>query len=527
MIKILVTYPNLEGMEALQNNPYFEIDNQVKPPQEKLPEIIKQHDCLLVRSEVKVTADVINASDTLKLVIRAGTGVDNVDLKAATAKGIVVMNVPGGNTISAAEHTFALILALARNIPQAHGLLKNGTWEKKKFMGTELQGKTLGLIGLGRIGKEIAIRAKSFEMNVIAHDPFISEEFLRSAEIKACSLDDIYAKADFISLHAPLNDSTRHMINAAAIAKMKNGVRIINCARGAIIDTQALYDGLKSGRVKGAAIDVFEKEPCTDSPLFELDNVIVTPHLAASTEEAQVKIAQELSGMVIDFFQKGIIRNAVNMPSLDFETYEKQKPYLDLLEKAGSLQGQLIEGGIKEITIDYAGEISQLKTSIMTLSYLKGLLTPILDTKVNFVNAGVIAKERGIKVKEARSSETVDYTSLITTNVKTDKGEFTISMTLLAHQMPRIVSINGLDIDIIPQGCMILLENVDRPGVIGKTGSVLGDNRINIARMQVGRKTSGGDAITVVNVDDCPTKDVLNKISSIEGVKSVKLIQLK
>jgi D-3-phosphoglycerate dehydrogenase len=524
--KILITYPGLDGLDELKNNTNFEIDHQVKPTPEKLIELIPKHDCLIIRSEVKVTPDVIKAADTLKLIVRAGTGVDNVDLKAATQKGIVVMNVPGGNTISAAEHTFSLILAMARNVPQAHGKLKEGKWEKKKFMGTELQGKVLGLVGLGRIGKEVARRARSFEMKVITYDPFASEDFVRSTNVTVCSLDELYAQADFISLHAPLNETTKHMINSESIAKMKKGVRIINCARGGIIDSQALYEALKSGHVKSAAIDVFEKEPCTESPLFELENVVVTPHLAASTEEAQIKIAHELSGMVVDFFQKGVIRNTVNMPSMDFETYKKQKPYLDLAEKMGSFQGQIIEGGIKGINIEYAGEISGFNTSVLTLSYLKGLLTPILDIKVNFVNAQVLARERKIKVKETKSSESEDYTSLITANVKTDKGELNVSATLFAHQQPRIVNIKGLDIDIIPQGHMILLENTDRPGVIGKIGTTLGSNNINIARMQVGRKASGGEAITIVNVDGCPSKETLGEISRIDGIKKVKLVQL-
>lgn len=270
MTKILVTYSGLEGMEKLLNNPNFQIDNKVKPEPEKLKEMIKEYEALLVRSEIKVTADIINAAEKIKLIIRAGTGVDNIDLKAATAKGVVVMNVPGGNTISAAEHTFSLMLALARNVPQAHGLLVKGTWEKKKFTGTELQGKTLGLVGLGRIGKEVAKRARSFEMRVLAYDPFITEEFLRSTNVKSCTLDELYAESDFISLHAPANENTKYMINAQSIAKMKKGVRLINCARGTLIDANALYEALKSGQVKGAALDVFEKEPCTDSPSLRL-----------------------------------------------------------------------------------------------------------------------------------------------------------------------------------------------------------------------------------------------------------------
>ena len=526
MFKILMTYSNTEGMSKLLKNKNFKVDIVPRPTPEKFKEIVKDYDGLCIRSEVKVTKEIIDVCKNMKLIARAGTGVDNIDLKSATEKGIIVMNVPGGNTISACEQTMALMLALARNTPQAHNSLKSGQWQREKYVGTELQGKTLGLIGLGRIGKEVAKRALAFEMNVIAYDPFVSEDFMQSIGIKPCSLDELYSKSDFISIHTPKNESTKNMINSESIKKMKKGVRIINCARGGIINEADLYEALKTGHIKGAALDVFEKEPPgPDCPLMKLENVIVTPHLGASTEEAQIKIAQEISDMVIDFFEKGIIRNAVNIPSIDFDTYQKQRPYLELIDDLGSFLGQIVEGGIKQVNLEYAGEIPG-NTFILTLSFLKGLLTPILDIKVNFVNAQVIARERGIKLIETKKPESEDYTSIITATVKTDKEESTVSATLFSHKIPRIVNINGINVDIVPQGYMILLKNEDKPGIIGKIGTLLGNSQINIASMQVGRRTTGGEAITIVNVDNSPSDEVSKKISDIDGIRKVKIIKI-
>jgi len=526
---ILMTYSNKEGLEKLLSHPEFKVDIKPKPTQEELAKIIPDYDGLLIRSEVKVTKEVLESARNLKLVVRAGTGVDNIDIPTATQKGIVAMNVPGGNTISAAEHTIALILALSRNVPQAYLSLKSGQWKREKFVGTELQGKTLGLIGLGRIGKEVAKRAQGFEMKVIAYDPFVTEEYAKTIGVELKSLDEVLAESDYISIHTPKNEQTKNLINKETIAKMKQGVRIINCARGGIVDEKALIDGLKSGHIKGAALDVFEKEPLPpDSPLLDpsLENLILTPHLGASTEEAQIKIAQESSELIIDFFTKGIIRNAVNMPSVDIETYKKIKPYLDLNEAIGSMGSQLIEGGIQEVEITYAGEIADFNTSILTPALLKGILTPILDIKVNFVNAGYIAKERGIKIKETKTKETVDYTSLVNLKLATNKEKISISGTVFSHQLPRIVSIKELDVDIQPEGYMIILENVDRPGIIGKVGTLLGENNINIARMQVGRKKVGEEAITIISIDNSVSEEILRKISKIDGITRVKFVQL-
>jgi D-3-phosphoglycerate dehydrogenase len=526
MYKILMTYDNTEGLDALLKNPEFKVEIHNKPTPEKFKELIADYDGLMIRSEVKVTPEIVEAGKKLKFIGRAGTGVDNVDIPSATQKGIVVANVPGGNTISAAEHTIGLMLAMARNIPQAHASLKAKEWKRGNFVGTELQGKVLGLVGLGRIGREVAHRMLAFGMTVVAYDPFVNAEFAKSLGIEVKTLDEVYQVSDYISIHSPLNDTTRNMINAEAIKKMKQGVRIVNCARGGIIDEKALSEAVKSGHVKGAAIDVFPKEPPADWTIVETDNVIVTPHLAASTEEAQVKIAVELSDVVVDFFTKGVIRNAVNVPTLDWETYKKLEPYIKLAEKIGAFQGQSIEGGISGIKMTFAGEISKYNTNPMLAAYLKGLLTPILDIKVNFVNAPVLAKERGIKITETKSEESEDFTSLISATVKTDKDGSSISGTLFSHKNSRIVRLNKQSVDIVPAGCMLLVTNIDRPGIVGQVGMFLGKNNINIAGMQVSRKAEGGEATTIINIDSCVNADVIKQITNLSGVNKVKYIEL-
>lgn len=521
-----MTYNNTEGLDKLLENPEFKIEIHPKPAPEDFKHLIKDYDGLLIRSEVKVTADVIDAAAKLKFIGRAGTGVDNVDTARATQKGIVVANVPGGNTISAAEHTVGLMLSLARNIPQACSSLKTKEWKRDKFGGTELQGKTLGLIGLGRIGREVAHRMISFGMKVVAFDPFASKEFAHSSGIELKTLDELYAESDYISIHSPLNDTTRNMIDANALKKMKKGVRIVNCARGGIIDEKALSEAIKDGHVKGAAIDVFAKEPPTDWTIIENGGTVVTPHLAASTEEAQVKIAQEISEVVIDYFTKGLIRNAVNVPTVEWETYKQLEPYISLSEKIGSFQGQILEGGIKEIEFQCMGEIAAFNTNPLLVAYIKGLLSPILDIKVNFVNAPLLAKERGIKFKESKVQQVVDYTSLLTAKVVTDKGDIVVSGTLFAQKHPRIVSLDGLVVDIVPSGNMLLLSNIDRPGVVGQLGVFLGKNNINIANMQVGRKEVGGEAVTVINVDSEVSQELLKQISNFSGINKVRQVAL-
>lgn len=525
MYKILMTYDSMEGLDSLIDNKEFKIEVHAKPSPEEFKKLIKDYDGLLIRSEVKVTAEIIEAADKLKFIGRAGTGVDNVDKAAATKKGIVVANVPGGNTISVAEHTIGLILSMARSLPEAVASMKSQKWEKKKFMGNEIFGKTVGLIGLGRIGTEVAKRLLSFGMKAVAYDPFANADIAKNNGIELTSLDEVFKQSDYLSIHSPLTDDTRGMINTANIAKMKDGVRIVNCARGAIINDKDLAEGVKSGKVAGAALDVFIKEPPEDWSLIETPNIIATPHLAASTEEAQVKIAVEMSEVIIDFFTKGLIRNAVNIPTVDWETYKKMMPYVELASKIGSFQGQTVEGGIKEIEISYCGNIAAFNSNSLTVAYLQGILNPILDIKVNFVNAPSVAKERGIKIKEAIMHDCEDYAGLIVAKVKTDKGDFSMSGTMF-DKNPRIVNINGLNVDVIPEAGKIMITNDDKPGVVGKVGAMLGDNGVNIAGMNVGRQKAGGEALTIIEVDSEVSAEVIDKLSKIAGVKRAKYVAL-
>jgi len=526
MYKILMTYDSMEGLDALVANKEFKIEVHNKPSPEDFKKLIKDYDGLLIRSEVKVTTDIIEAAEKLKFIGRAGTGVDNVDKAAATAKGIVVANVPGGNTISVAEQVVGLIVCLARNLTEASASMKNKKWEKKKFMGSEIQGKTLGLIGLGRIGTEVAKRLLAFGMKIVAYDPFANPDLAKSNGVDLTTLDEVLAKSDYISIHSPLTDDTRGMINKANIAKMKDGVSILNLARGPIVNEKDLSDAIKSGKVKGAALDVFAKEPPEDWTIVETEGVIATPHLAASTEEAQVKIAQEMSEVIIDYFTKGLIRNAVNVPTVDWETYKKMMPYIDIASKVGSFQGQTAEGGIKEVEISYCGNISSFNTNSLTVAYLQGLLTPILDIKVNFVNAPVVAKERGIKIKEAIVHNCEDYAGLILAKVTTDKGVITMSATMFSDKNPRIVNINGLNVDVIPHSGKIMIVNDDKPGVVGKVGALLGEAGVNISGMNVGRKQAGGEALTIIEVDGKVPADIVEKLSKIAGVKKAKFVSL-
>src|SRR5205807_6188315 len=508
-------------------NGHFKIDARSKLSPMELKKAVADADAIIVRSETKITAEILAAGEKVKIVGRAGVGLDNIDVPAASRQGVIVVNVPGGNTISAAEHTVAMLLALSRNIPQANASLKAGEWKRPQFTGTELQGKVLGLVGLGRIGREVAKRCQSFGMSILGYDPYASEEFAKNFNIKLGSLDDLCAHADFITVHVPLNDSTRHMFNAKLFKKLKEGVRLINCARGGIIDEKALADAIQAGHVKGAAIDVFEDEPPKkDNPLLSLLNVIVTPHLAASTEEAQVKVAQELAETLRDYFLTGAVRNAVNLPAIDAEQYKVLEPYLVLCEKLGMLVTQLAEGAVKELKIEYAGEISLKNTTPLTLAALKGYLTPILGSEVNVVNAPHVAKERDLRWTETKTNEAADYTSLITLNVSTKNAKLSVAGTLLAKNNPRIVAIDGLSVDVVPEGAMVIYTNVDKPGVIGYVGTVLGNAKINIAAMQVGRKGKSGEAVTVVNVDSDVPDDVLRQIKEFQGITQVKSVKL-
>ena len=527
MTQIFVADPiSDEGLELLKGDKDFEVIKKTGLNEEDLIKNIGNADCLLVRSETKVTPSVIKAAPRLKLIGRAGVGVDNIDREASTTKGIVVMNVPGGNTISAAEHTIGLMLALSRNIPQANASLKAKKWERKKFVGVELVDKTLGLIGLGRIGREVCRRALSFGMHVIAYDPFASEEYARNLGVTLADLEMLYRASDYISIHVPKNEQTTGMINKDSISKMKKTARIINCSRGSVIKEDDLMEALDAGNIAGAALDVFSKEPAVDLPIIGHEKIIVTPHLGASTEEAQVKVASELSKAVVDFFKKGIVRNAINFPVVDPDVYREIEPFIGLTEKMGRFLGQTIDGGIIEIEIEILGEIAKYNLSPLSCVVLSGILKSVLDVDVNMVNASFLAKERGIKLKETKSEISVDYANLITITVTTDTGKKKISGTNLSKKYPRIVSLDGLVMDIVPAGKMLVIQNSDQPGVIGQLGTILGKNNINIAEMHVGRVENNKHAVTIVHVDSMVPSKILKDIGKITGVKAVNWVEL-
>ncbi len=528
MKKILISDAlSEEGIKLLREVGDFQVDIKTDLKPDALKEIIRDYDALIVRSATKVTKDIINAADKLKVIGRAGVGLDNVDLEAATQKGIIVMNTPGGNTISTAEHTISMMLSLSRNIPQASQSTKVGEWKRSKFMGVELYGKVLGIVGFGRIGKELAKRAISFGVKVIAYDPYLSRENAASLGIELVELEALFKSADYISVHTPLTDDTRHMISRNQFALMKKGVRIINCARGGIIDEIALVEAIKEGKVAGAAIDVFEKEPpAADNELLKFENVVVTPHLGASTEEAQVNVAIEVVEIVRDALLGRGIRNAANYPCLEADACKTLEPYINLCEKMGGFLSQLAEGRFQDLSITYSGEIIKHDLSPLTMSLVKGMLSPILKETVNFINAVSLAKERGIKIQEVKSNREEEFLNLVRVELKTDKESRVIFGTLSANKQPRLVKIDEYSMEVSPQGEMIVVNNVDRPGIIGNLGTILGKHQVNIAAMTFGRLAPGGMALTILNVDSVIDAELLGKIQKTENVKAAKVIRL-
>ncbi len=526
-MKILVSdLLSEEGLEILREGGNLEVEVAVKLPLEKLKEKIKDAQALIVRSGTQVTRDLINAAKQLKVIGRAGVGVDNVDVEAATEKGIIVMNSPGANTISTAEHTVALLLALSRKIPQAYLSLKKGKWERKQFMGVEVHGKVLGIIGLGRIGGEVAKRVQALGMGIIACDPFLSPERARRLGIELVGLEALLGQSDYITVHTSLTEETKHLIGSEEFKLMKKGVRIINCARGGIIDEKALYEAMKSGQVAGAALDVYEEEPPKKNPLMELDNLVATPHIGAATEEAQRNVAIEIAHQVVDALQGRTLRNAVNVPSLEPEVYEELKPYLGLAEKLGSLQSQLLKGRLLTVRIGYSGEITNYTLAPLTTAILKGLLEPILREAVNYVNAPLIAREREIRVVETRSATREDFTSLISLEVESTEAKGSAAGTLFGRGDPRIVRLNNLHVDAVPRGYMLIIFHKDKPGIIGKIGTVLGNEKVNIAAMTLGREEKEGSELTVFNLDSSVPERALKEIEKIKEIFQVRLVKL-
>jgi D-3-phosphoglycerate dehydrogenase len=526
-LKVLVSDKLADvGVKMFQQAPGIHVDVKVGLPPEELKAIIKDYDGLVIRSATKVTKELLSEASRLKVIGRAGIGLDNVDIPTATKLGIVVMNTPGGNVVTTAEHTIAMMLSLSRNIPQATASLKAGRWDKKKLQGREIFNKTLGLLGYGRIGSIVASRARGLKMQVIAYDPFVNKDLVEQAGFELVSLEELYGRSDYITIHLPKSEETVDFLNEEAFDKMKPGVMIINCARGGIVNEKDLCDALSSGKVGGAALDVFETEPPAGSPLFEFDNVICSPHLGASTVEAQTNVAVAVAEQIISYLQTGTIMNAVNVPSVSGELLGKLQPYLTLAERMGCLQAQLAKGAIKTVTIKYLGDFLGLDMMPVTTAALKGLLTPFLKDDVNFVNASVIAKERGIKVTESRSVEAEDFTNLITIHVTASQDSSTVSGTIFGKQEPRIVRINRFRLEAVPEGHLLLIYNDDRPGAIGSIGTVLGQHNINIARMHVGRETKGDRNMIFLDTDAPAPPETLEELRALPTVKSVTRLEL-
>ncbi len=526
--KVLVADAIAErGIEQLREVPGLEVDVRPGLKEDQLCQIIGDYDALIVRSQTKVTPKVLAAARKLRVVGRAGVGVDNVDVDAATQRGVIVMNTPGGNTISTAEHTFSMIMALSRNIPQAHASVKAGQWDRKSFEGVELYNKTLGIIGMGRIGGEVARRAIAFGMRVLAYDPYLSPSKARALQVEVVELDDIYARADYITVHVPLTDQTKGMINRQTIAKMKKGVRLINCARGGIIHERDLVDAIKSGRVAGAALDVFEKEPPTDSPLRQLDQVIMTPHLGASTQEAQESVGIEIAEQIKEVLAGGTIRNAVNMPTLDAKTLAVLQPYLRFGEKLGRLLAQIAPTRIERLAVEFCGKAAELEGNPVTRAVLKGFLEHAQGQDVNYVNAPFIAEQLGVLVSEMKSSEPTDFAELLTVRAYVDRREFGVSGTFYGStNNPRIVRLNNLPVEAVPQGVLFIMTNKDRPGVVGWIGTIMGQHHINIAGMSLARDREGGTALTILNLDSAPTPEVLKEVRADKDILDVKVATL-
>jgi D-3-phosphoglycerate dehydrogenase len=517
------------GLQPLRDSAIL-VEKRVGLAHGELRDALRDSAGLVVRSETKVTSDLMDSAGALRVIGRAGVGVDNIDVPAATERGIVVMNAPDGNTITTAEHTIALLIALARRIPQANSSLKSGRWERKTFIGVELQGKTLGVVGLGRIGRTVATRARAFGMKIVAFDPFIAPEQARDAEIALAPLDELFATADFITVHTPLTPETRGVIGRDAFARMKKGVRIINCARGGLVDETALYDAIKSGIVAGAALDVFvEEPPAKDNPLLLLDEVIATPHLGASTAEAQEGVAFTVAEQMRDYLLSGALRGAVNVPALDPKELAVLRPYIELAEKLGRFQAQLVDRAVREVKLDFAGELVELNAAPVTRSFLAGLLRDV-SARVNAVNAFLIAEERGIKVTTTYLRATTDFVPAIRTHVFNNNIELTLAGTIFGFgeqaREGRITEIEGFHIEATPRGHMLVMRNRDVPGVIGRVGTIMGEHGINISRFHLGRRERGGEAMAVIEVDAAADARTLEALRSLPEILAVNVIEL-
>ena len=528
--KILVTDDVSDsGLQPLRDAGFM-VEKRTGLAPEALREALAESEGLVVRSETKVTANVMDDAKSLRVIGRAGVGVDNIDVAAATARGIVVMNAPDGNTITTAEHTIALLVALARNVPQANSSVKAAKWDRKRFIGAELQGKTLGIIGLGRIGRAVAVRAGAFGMKIVAHDPFIAAEQARDLEIETTSLDEVFSRADFLTVHTPLTNETRGIVGRDAFRKMKNGARIINCARGGLVDEKALDEAIRSGKIAGAALDVFEQEPPpANHPLLSLDQVIVTPHLGASTTEAQEGVAFTVAEQVRDFLLTGALRGAVNVPALGAKELNLLQPYLALSERLGRFHAQVVSGAVSEVQLSFGGEVVEIDAAPVTRAFLAGLLRDV-SARVNVVNAFLIAEERGIAVNTSYIRGAGELAPPIQTRVISSSGEERISGTIFGYanaRHGRITEINGFRIEAIPQGHMLVMHNRDVPGVIGRVGTILGECGINISAFHLGRRERGGEAMALIELDAPVPGRTLQTLLSSEGILSVRQVKLR
>ena len=511
-----------KGIELLEKE--FEVVVKEKISHEELLSIIPEFDALMVRSASKVTADVIERAEKLKIIGRAGVGVDNIDIPAATARGIIVINSPGGNTIAATEHTMAMMLAMSRHIPIANETLQKGEWNRKKYVGVELRGKTLGVVGMGRIGSGVAKRALAFDMNVIAYDPYINEERAKSLGVRVASLDDVIAEADFITVHMPLTPETKGMISMEQMKKMKKGVRLVNCARGGIIDEADLAQAVKEGIVAGAAIDVFTSEPIpADHPLLGIPGIILTPHLGASTVEAQIGVSVDVSEGILAALKGEPVSTAVNMAPVSPQVMKVIGPYLNLAERIGGTVCSLAEGPIKSVEITYNGEITEVNTGLLSTAVIKGMLNPIMESEVNYVNAPGFAKERNIKITETKIKEAESFSNLITVKAKAKDKEVSVQGTLFGDE-GRIVRINKFRVDVDPHARILICPHINRPGIIGTVGSIMGAANINISGMQVGKADVEGTNLMVLTIDDDIPADILAKVKEVDGIFDAKLV---
>ncbi len=515
-----------QGIEILRRSSRIELDVQTGLKAAELARIIGRYDGLIIRSGTKVTREIVEAADALKVIGRAGVGVDNVDLDAATRRGIVVMNSPLGNSVTTAEHAIAMMMALTRHIPAANASLKAGRWERGKFIGTEVSNKTLGVIGLGNIGRIVAERALGLKMKVIGFDPILTAEAAARLGVDLVTLDELFKRSDFITVHTPLTDDTRGIVGRAAFALMKKGVRVINCARGGIVDEQALAEAIAAGTVAGAALDVFVQEPPPpDHPLLKLDAVIATPHLGAATDEAQVQVAVDIVQQVINFLLEGTIQHAVNIPALSPQELETLEPHLQLGQKLGEFLGQIINEAPKQVTVALGGEAASLKAEQVTAAVLKGLLSRFLDQPLNYVNAPYIARERGIRVTETRSREATDYINTLTVAVATPAGSHEVAGAVFGNRALRIIRIDGYRVEAVPQGYFLMLHNRDVPGVVGAIGTMLGQSNINIGGLELGRDRVGGLALSLVEVDEPVSGEVLERLKTIPAITSAEFIK--